>query len=97
MAGRYSNWGKAPKFGSEKKSLYFVKNLLCSFSNHIFYFVRRYAMTTEKTEIIASYDQDSKRYHRYVIDEGQGIVGNIYIPKDKDIPKELKITLRVKE
>jgi len=54
-------------------------------------------MMTEKTEIIASYDQDSKRYHRYVIDEGQGIVGNIYVPKGKEIPKELKITLRVKE
>jgi hypothetical protein len=59
--------------------------------------VRRYAMMTENTEITASYDQDSKRYHRYVIDEGQGIVGNIYIPKGKDIPKEIKITLRVKD
>jgi hypothetical protein len=54
-------------------------------------------MMTEKTEIVASYDQDSKRYHRYVIDEGQGIVGNIYIPKGKEIPKELEITLRVKD
>jgi hypothetical protein len=54
-------------------------------------------MATEKTELTASYDQDSKRYHRYVIDEGQGIVGNIYVPKEKEIPKELKITLRVKD
>ena len=54
-------------------------------------------MMTENTEITASYDQDSKRYHRYVIDEGQGIVGNIYVPKEKEIPKELKITLRVKD
>ena len=54
-------------------------------------------MMTEKKEIIASYDQDSKRYHRYVIDEGQEIVGNIYVPKGKEIPKELKITLRVKD
>jgi hypothetical protein len=58
---------------------------------------RRYEIMTEKTEIVASYDQDSKRYHRYVIDEGQGIVGNIYIPKGKDIPKEVNITLRIKE
>jgi len=29
-------------------------------------------MTTENTEIVASYDQDSKRYHRYVIGEVQG-------------------------
>ena len=79
----------------QKKSV--RKNLLFFFSNYIFYFVRRYEMMTEEMEIIASYDQDSKRYHRYVIDEGQGIVGNIYVPKGKEIPKELKITLRVKE
>ena len=47
--------------------------------------------------ITATYDQDSKRYHRYIIDEGQGIVGNIYIPKNSEIPKELTISLRVKE
>jgi len=50
------------------------------------------------TEVTATYDQDSKRYHRYLIDEGQGIVGNLYIPKDtKQIPKELTIRLRVKK
>jgi len=54
-------------------------------------------MMTEKKEITASYDQDSKRYHRYVIDEGQGIVGNIYVPKGKEIPKQVLIKLRVKE
>ncbi len=47
-------------------------------------------------KLIATYDQDSKRYHRYTIDESQGIVGNLYIPKDAEIPKELTITLRVK-
>jgi len=52
---------------------------------------------SDKT-ITATYDQDSKRYHRYIIDEGQGIVGNIYIPKDfKEIPKEVTIRLQVKE
>ena len=54
-------------------------------------------MMTEKKEITASYDQDSKRYHRYVIDDGQGIVGNIYVPKGKEIPKQVLIKLRVKE
>lgn len=54
---------------------------------------------TRQIKIIATYDQDSKRYHRYLIDEGQGIVGNVYIPKSRtgDIPEELTITLRVKE
>ena len=50
-------------------------------------------MEKKKTEITATFDQDSKRYHRYTIDEGQGIVGNIYFPKGQDIPKELIIKL----
>jgi len=45
-------------------------------------------------KITASYDQDSKRYHRFIIDEGQGVVGNIYFPKGEDIPDEIAITLR---
>ncbi len=48
-------------------------------------------------QLTATYDQDSKRYHRYIIDEGQGIVGNIYIPKDTEVPKEVTIKLRLKE
>jgi len=47
--------------------------------------------------ITATYDQDSKRYHRYIIGEGQGIVGNIYVPKNSEIPKEVTIKLQVKE
>lgn len=51
---------------------------------------------TEK-QLTATFDQDSKRFHRYIIDEGQGIVGNIYIPKASDIPEQLTIRLKVKE
>ena len=51
----------------------------------------------EKKEITATFDQDSKRYHRYIIDEGQDVVGTIYIPKGKEIPKEVTVKLRVKE
>ncbi len=51
----------------------------------------------KKKEITATFDQDSKRYHRYLIDEGQGVVGTIYIPKEKEIPKEVIIRLKVKE
>ena len=51
----------------------------------------------DKVEVTATYDQDSKRYHRYIIDEGQGIVGNVYVPKDvKAAPKEIVLKLRVK-
>ena len=49
-------------------------------------------------ELTATYDQDSKRYHRYIIDEGQGIVGNLYISKEvKAVPEELTIRLKVKD
>jgi len=54
-------------------------------------------MEEKKAAVTARYDQDSKRYHRYLIEEGQGIVGNIYISKDSDIPKEIVIKLRSKE
>ena len=51
------------------------------------------------TKLTATYHQDSKRYHRYTIDtdEDAEIVGNIYIPKDSDIPPKVIITLRVKQ
>ncbi len=49
-------------------------------------------------KITATFDKDSKRFHRYLIDEGQKVVGNIYVPKDSTgIPKEITITLKVKE
>lgn len=51
----------------------------------------------KKVEVKATYDRDSKSYHRYLIDEGQKIVGTLYIPKDNDdIPKEVVVKLRVK-
>jgi hypothetical protein len=38
------------------------------------------------------FDQDSKRFHRFQIETDVGIVGTVYVPKDKErMPK--KITL----
>ena len=49
----------------------------------------------EKVEVTATYDRDSKRYHRYMIDEGQGITGTLYIPKaGEQIPEEIVIKLQ---
>jgi len=49
----------------------------------------------EKIVITASYDRDSKRYHRYLIDEGQGVTGTVYIPKSEEaIPEEIVIKLQ---
>ena len=51
---------------------------------------------SEKT-VKATYDRDSKKYHRYIIDEGQGIVGNLYIPKDvESAPTRVIIDMKVK-
>jgi hypothetical protein len=36
------------------------------------------------------YEQDSKRYHRFKIETDSGIVGTVYVPKDKQsMPKKL--------
>lgn len=47
-------------------------------------------------ELIATYDQDSKRYHRFTINEGQGLTGTIYVPKDKEVPNSVTIFLKTK-
>jgi hypothetical protein len=47
-------------------------------------------------DIIATYEGDSKRYHRFLIDPGQKITGTIYIPKDEPVPDNLTIQLRTK-
>ena len=38
-------------------------------------------------KLIAYYDRDSKRFHRFLIDANEwGIVGNIYVPKGTTSP-----------
>jgi len=49
-----------------------------------------------ENQITATYDQDSKRFHRFLIDPGQKITGTIYIPKDEPVPDNLTIQLRTK-
>ncbi len=47
--------------------------------------------------IIASYDKDTFKCHRYLIEEGQVIKGTLYIPKDiEKIPERVIIQLKVK-
>ena len=44
------------------------------------------------------FDQDSKRYHRFQIETDAGIVGTIYIPKDKEsMPKKITLEYANKE
>jgi hypothetical protein len=50
----------------------------------------------KEIEVTATYDQDSKHYHRYLIDPGQPVIGNLYVKKGDKIPESIKIRLRVK-
>ena len=45
-------------------------------------------------QIVAYYDADSKRFHRFIIDAGQEITGTIYVPKGQEVPKEIIVLLR---
>jgi hypothetical protein len=46
----------------------------------------------EKKEITGQFrfDQDSKRFHRFQIETDVGIVGTLYVPKNKEsMPKKI--------
>ena len=47
----------------------------------------------ETRELTAIYDQESKGYCRFKIDEGQGIRGVLYFPKDEPVPRMVTILL----
>lgn len=49
-----------------------------------------------KVEVVATFDDDSKRFHRFLIDEGQGITGSVYVPKSSPVPDIVTIRLRTK-
>ena len=44
------------------------------------------------------YQADSKRFHRFTIETDEGIVGSVYVPKDKQsMPKKLILEYAAKE
>lgn len=45
-------------------------------------------------KITATYDQDSKKYHRFLVDSGQEVTGSLYIPKTKQVPEKIVILLK---
>jgi hypothetical protein len=50
--------------------------------------------------ITATYEKDTFRFHRFLIDEGQAVKGTLYIPKDteaEDMPKEILIKLKAND
>jgi hypothetical protein len=53
-------------------------------------------MANEQIEVVATFDDDTKRMHRFTIDEGQGITGSVYIPKGSAVPDIVTIRLRTR-
>ncbi len=47
-------------------------------------------------QITATFDDDTKRMHRFLIDEGQDIAGAIYLPKGSAVPDVVTLRLRTK-
>ncbi len=52
--------------------------------------------TRDDDAITATYVRDTKRYHRFNIDEGQEIIGTLYVPRGYEVPDEIRIRLRSK-
>jgi len=57
--------------------------------------MKRMDKDDEVPKLVAFYEQDSKRFHRYLIDNNEwGIVGHIYLPKGMEpVPKRLEVGL----
>jgi hypothetical protein len=53
-------------------------------------------MEKKELTLTATYDQDSKRFHRFLIDVGQVMTGTIYVPKNEPVPDAVTIRLRTK-
>jgi hypothetical protein len=47
-----------------------------------------------ENELMATYNGDSRHYHFLDIDKGQGVMGTIYVPKDKPVHQTRTIRLR---
>lgn len=49
----------------------------------------------EEIQVVANWDKDTKRKKRFVIEDSEsGVVGNLYVDKDKDIPSSISVALR---
>jgi len=58
--------------------------------------LRRITMKEPKTiEMVARYDADTKRTHRFILEPAEGVVGTIYVSKEvKPLPKRVVIELK---
>lgn len=47
-------------------------------------------------QITCTYDTDTKRMHRFIIDAGQPVSGTIYVPRTAKPPETVILKLRVR-
>lgn len=48
----------------------------------------------EEVKVVANWDKDTKRKKRFVIEDNEsGVVGNLYVDKDKEIPSSISVVL----
>ena len=46
-------------------------------------------------ELTAIYTRDSRHYHVFQLEEGQGVTGSLYFPRDSgEVPNQVVITLK---
>jgi len=51
----------------------------------------------KKMKVVATFDKDSKHFHRFIIDGGQQVVGSLYVPKTAEaVPDEIIVELKIK-
>jgi hypothetical protein len=53
-------------------------------------------MGRKELTLTATYDKDSKRFHRFLVDVGQVMTGTLYVPKNEPVPDTVTICLRTK-
>ena len=53
-------------------------------------------MDKVQIEVTCTYDQDTKRTHRYIVDPGQPVSGTLYVPKGTTPPESVILKLQVK-
>jgi len=59
---------------------------------------RKVILTMNEVTGKFTYDQDSKRFHRYRIEADQGVVGTVYVPKDlESLPDRIVLERKEKE
>lgn len=54
------------------------------------------SMENVPIQITCTYDADTKRMHRYIVDAGQPVSGTLYVPKGSKVPESVALKLRVK-